>query len=193
MRKILFFVVLLFLSLTIMEISSTFGLFETNNVITVDNNIAKWQVKVNNSNINDDVHFVVNNYNVSVDSNVKEGLLAPGVGGYFDIDIDPNDTSVSVRYDINFDLSGLNNDSIQIVNIEELGNNSITLTDELTYSGVIPISNSTVHHIRVYLNWINNEENNQLDSLYGVDNTINVNIAVNIKFTQYLGEEIIGL
>lgn len=187
----LFFVVLLLLCITILEISSTYGLFETNNSITVSNDIAKWQVKVNNSNINDSVHFVVDNYAVSTDSNVKEGLIAPGVGAYFDIDIDPNNTSVSVRYDISLDLSLLNNDSILITNIEELNNNNIIMTDEATYTGVIPISNSSIHHIRVYIEWVNNEENNQVDSLYGLDDDTSVTIPVIINFSQYLGETIV--
>lgn len=191
MRKILLIVVLLFLCITILEISSTFGLFETNNSITVNNDIAKWQVKVNNSNINDSVHFVVDNYVVSTDSNVKEGLLAPGNGAYFDIEIDPNNTSVSVRYDISLDLSSLNNDSIQIVNIEELNDNNIIMTDESTYTGLIPISNSSIHQIRVYIEWVNNESNNQIDSTFGLDDNIHVNIPVTINFSQYLGEEIV--
>lgn len=191
MRKILLIVVLLFLCITILEISSTFGLFETNNSITVNNDIAKWQVKVNNSNINDSVHFVVDNYVVSTDPNVKEGLLAPGNGAYFDIEIDPNNTSVSVRYDISLDLSSLNNDSIQIVNIEELNDNNIIMTDESTYTGLIPISNSSIHQIRVYIEWVNNESNNQIDSTFGLDDNIHVNIPVTINFSQYLGEEIV--
>ena len=189
MRKILLLVVLLFLSLTIMEISNTFGLFETNNVITVDNNIAKWQIKVNNSLIKDSVHFTVNNYNIDSDSNVKEGLIAPGVGAYFDIDIDPNNTSVSIRYDITFDLTGLENDKIKIVNIEELGGNTLVNNND-TYAGIIPINNSSIHHIRVYIEWENDEENNEIDSKFGVTGEKEINIATNIKFSQYLGETI---
>ncbi len=189
MRKILLLVVLLFLSLTIMEISSTFGLFETNNVITVDNNIAKWQIKVNNSLAKDPVHFTVNNYNINSDSNVKEGLIAPGVGAFFDIDIDPNNTSVSIRYDITFDLTGLENDKIKIVNIEELGGNTL-VNNNGTYTGIIPINNSSVHHIRVYIEWENDEENNEIDSMFGVTGEKEINIATNIKFSQYLGETI---
>lgn len=189
MRKILLLVVLLFLSLTIMEISNTFGLFETNNVITVDNNIAKWQIKVNNSLIKDPVHFTVNNYNIDSDSNVKEGLIAPGVGAYFDIDIDPNNTSVSIRYDITFDLTGLENDKIKIVNIEELGGNTLVNNNDI-YTGIIPINNSSIHHIRVYIEWENDEENNEIDSKFGVTGEKEINIATNIKFSQYLGETI---
>jgi len=191
MRKMLFFVVLLFLCLTILEIGSTFGLFETNNSITVSNDIAKWQVKVNDSNINDSVHFVVDNYVVSSDSNVKEGLIAPGVSAYFDIDIDPNDTSVSIRYDISLDFASLNNDSIQIVSVEELNDNNIVMTDESTYTGLIPITDSSIHHIRVYIEWVNNEANNQIDSTFGLDDNVDVNIPVSINFSQYLGEEIV--
>jgi len=191
MRKMLFFVVLLFLCLTILEIGSTFGLFETNNSITVSNDIAKWQVKVNDSNINDSVHFAVDNYVVSSDSNVKEGLIAPGVSAYFDIDIDPNDTSVSIRYDISLDFASLNNDSIQIVSVEELNDNNIVMTDESTYTGLIPITDSSIHHIRVYIEWVNNEANNQIDSTFGLDDNVDVNIPVSINFSQYLGEEIV--
>ncbi len=189
MRKLLLFVILLFISLMVLEISDTFGLFETNNVITVDNNIAKWQINVNNSSINDSVHFVVNNYNISSDANVKEGRIAPGVSAYFDIDINPNDTSVSIRYDINFDLSGLENEKIKIVNVEELNSNPLIVNDD-TYVGIIPISDSSIHHIRVYIDWENSDDNNEVDSLFGTYGEKNVEIVANIKFSQYLGEEI---
>ena len=190
MRKILFFVVLVFLCITILEINNSYGLFETNNTITVDSNIAKWQVKVNNSNITDPVSFIVDNYVVESDSMVKEGLIAPGMTAYFDIEIDPNDTDVSVRYDLTLNTEELENDRIQITNVEEINHHTIVLTDVSTYTGIIPITDSEVHTIRVYVEWINDESNNEIDSLYGLDADSEVEIPITINFSQYLNETI---
>lgn len=190
MRKLLFFVVLLLLCITILEINNSFGLFETNNTITVDSNIAKWQVKVNNSNITDPVSFVVDNYVVENDSMVKAGLIAPGMTAYFDIEIDPNDTDVSIRYDITLDMDELENDRIQITNVEEIDNHTIVLTDESTYTGIIPITDSETHTIRIYVEWVNDENNNEIDSLYGLDEDSEVGIPIVINFSQYLNETI---
>ena len=191
MRKILLCVILIFICLTIIELHHTWGLFETNNTIVVQNDIAKWQIKVNDSSINSPVNFVVDNYLVNTDANVKQGLLAPGTTAYFDIEIDPNDTSVSIRYDIYFDMAEVGNTSVQISNVEEINNNNITLTDELTYTGVIPISDSDTHTVRVYIEWVNDENNNEIDSSFGLDDESEINIPVNIRFSQYLNDIIV--
>ena len=125
--------------------------------------------------------------------NVKSGKLAPGVSGYFDIVIDPTDTDVSVRYDINFDFSEFENTNIVVTSIEEINNKTIVKTGTNKYTGVIPLSeikNGVTNTIRVNVKWDNNEDNNEYDSSLGaVPNNVK-NIPVFINVSQYLGETI---
>ena len=194
MRKIIFTCCLLFLLLTILEIGITYGLFETNKLITVDNNIAKWQIKVNDSVINNtNQKFNVTSFIVEEDSNVASGKFAPSSRGYFDIVIDPNETGVAFRYDVTFDWTKLSNMQIKILDIEAIGGNSLTLSNKDTYSGIMlleDIQDEVTHTIRVNLEWNNDEDNNLTDSEYGLNITKKILIPVTIKFTQYLGDTI---
>lgn len=194
MRKIIFTCCLLFLLLTVLEIGITYGLFETNKLITVDNNIAKWQIKVNNSVINNLYqNFNVTNFVVEEDANVASGKFAPNSKGYFDIVIDPNETGVAFRYDVAFDWSKLSNTQISILDIEAIGGDALILSNKDTYSGIIlldEIQDGVTRTIRVNLEWNNDENNNLTDSEYGLNISKEILIPVSIKFSQYLGEPI---
>ena len=112
--------------------------------------------------------------------------------GYFDILIDPRNTSVSVRYDITFDFSSFNG-NFSISNIEEITSGNLVRTGENTYTKVIPISdikNGVTNTIRVYVKWNNSEENNDVDSAIGMIKNNYFSIPVEVIVSQYLGEVI---
>ena len=88
------------------EFNTSYGLFESNNNMIVNTEIGKWNIYVAGTDLTAG-NFVVDSINIVDSQNVKSGKLAPSTMGYFDILIDPRNTSVSVRYDITFDfLSG---------------------------------------------------------------------------------------
>lgn len=177
--------------LLVFIITETYGLFETNNVMVVNSEIGKWNIYVNDTAATEEL-FIVDSITVTDNAKVKNGKIAPGTNGYFDIVIDPKDTDVSIRYDISFDFSEIL-DSFSIKNIEEVGGVNLIQTDEFTYTNIITledINNEITNTIRVYVEWINNEENNEQDSEVGRDKESHINIPVNIMISQYLGEEI---
>ena len=49
------------------------------------------------------------------------------------------------------------------------------------------IKNGVKHNIRVYIKWINNEDNNEIDSNIGLEKGYSINIPVNIVIKQFLG------
>ncbi|MBQ9853986.1 MAG: hypothetical protein IJO57_03015 [Bacilli bacterium] len=172
-------------------ITETFGLFETNNVMIVNSEIGKWNIYINETSVTEET-FVVDSITVMNNEKVKDGKIAPGTSGYFDIVIDPTDTDVSIRYDISFDFSLILN-SFSIKKIEEAGGVNLIQTDEFTYTNIIDlksIKEGTTNTIRVYVDWINNEENNEQDSEVGQTKDNYINIPINISVSQYLGEEI---
>lgn len=172
-------------------ITETFGLFETNNVMIVNSEIGKWNIYINETSVTEET-FVVDSITVMNNEKVKDGKIAPGTSGYFDIVIDPADTDVSIRYDVSFDFSLILN-SFSIKKIEEAGGVNLIQTDEFTYTNIIDlksIKEGTTNTIRVYVDWINNEENNEQDSEVGQTKDNYINIPINISVSQYLGEEI---
>lgn len=189
-KKILYIIFSFFLLLTLYEIKKTYGLFESNNKMSVQQSIAKWNILINGTNIKSEEKFVVNSVNVEDNENVLNGKIAPGVKGYFDIEIDKTNTSTSIVYSITFDFTKIS-DSITIENIEETTSGNLIRTGENTYSKVMKINDDPISNIRVYIKWENKEENNDIDSLVGLTKDNYINIPVSISAMQYLGEEII--
>ena len=189
-KKILYIIFSFFLLLTLYEIKKTYGLFESNNKMPVQQSTAKWNILINGTNIKSEEKFVVNSVNVEDNENVLNGKIAPGVKGYFDIEIDKTNTSTSIVYSITFDFTKIS-DSITIEKIEETTSGNLIRTGENTYSKVMKINDDPINNIRVYIKWENKEENNDIDSLVGLTKDNYINIPVSISAMQYLGEEII--
>lgn len=195
MKKIYFCLALVLLIITVFIILKTYGLFETKTELNVQSEVGKWVILVNNTDITqqENTKFSVDKIIWDQNDEIKEGKIAPGASGYFDIVIDPTDTDVSVRYDIGFDFSEFENTNITITSIQEINDKKIVKTGDNKYTGIITldeISAGTTNTIRVNIAWENNEENNEHDSnLSSVPNTI-LNIPVTINVSQYLGETI---
>lgn len=189
-KKILYFICGLCLSMTIFMVIDSYGLFESKNVLNVDSNIAKWNVFINGTDIKKNETFVVDKINLINNNNVLEGKMAPGSKGYFDIVIDPTDTDTSIRYDISFDFSSLN-DKIVVSGIEEITSGNLVRTGKNTYSKVITlneIKNCITNTIRVYIKWDNSDD--ESDSAIGSVINNFINVPVTIAAYQYLGEKI---
>lgn len=177
---------------SIYEITDTYGLFESNKTKIVDNPIAKWNILINETDINQNKKIIINNFQVDESSTVKSGKIAPGTTGYFDIEINPTNTEVSIRYDITFDYSKLSNSFI-IEKIEETNGFDIIRTDENTYSNIITLADiekGVKNNIRVHLRWQDNEENNKSDTEIGLNKDYFLNIPVIINVSQYLNESL---
>ena len=178
---------------TIYLIRNTYGLFESNNVMIMDNNVAKWNVLINGTDIKSGENFNVDSINIVEGDNVLNGKMAPGTQGHFDIEIDPQDTDTSILYSITFDFSKIN-DNFIIESIEEITGGNLIKTGENSYSKVITldeINSNVTNIIRVYMKWNNVEENNEEDSKIGLTKDNFINIPVSVSVNQYLGEPII--
>ena len=189
MKRWLIILFVIIFSLTLYEISASFGLFESGNDFVVNSSIGRWQIKVNDALINNTTTFDVANVQVNNDPNVKEDYFAPGTTGYFDVVIDPNDTDVSIYYQIVCRTDRIQNTQISLTRIENVGHGDLTSIADYTYEGYIPLSsiqNNELTTIRFYITWTNNENNNEVDSLYG-NSSANFIIPMEITFTQYTG------
>lgn len=182
-----------FTILTFFLLVSTYGIFESGIFRDTLMKVAAWKIKINNSVVtNEEKTFSIDDIVWNSSNNVLEGKVAPGMDGYFDITIDPDETDVSIKYDIIYDIDTLNsvNPSLKVTKIEEINGNNLTITDKNTYTGVIDIENRKTHIIRTYIKWEDIEINNDNDYLIG-SSLDTFELPINIKITQYLGEELI--
>ena len=179
-----------FFLVTILIVIGSYSLFESQRTNTSELEIAKWEIKVNDDLLSGgESTFTINNFVWSTSQYVKPGKAAPGLSGYFDIVIDPNDTDTSIRYDITFDFSNLDSDQFQITEIKEIDDKSIVRTGEYTYSNIIlleDIDDGETNTIRVYIEWVNDENNNEKDSELGTVLNNQISIPVSVDVTQYI-------
>lgn len=183
-----------FLILLIFEIKNTYSLFETDTSTFVNSDLAKWEIKINNNNLNmlteDNNIFSLGSIKWSNQNHVKNGKASPGSNGSFFIEIDPTSTDVSFLYNLTFDMSNLKNDAIEIISINEENSKKLVRTGIDTYTGIFKlneIKKGEKHLIKVDVIWNDNEENNELD--YELSQSINNNIGilVMIDVVQYDG------
>ena len=195
MKKILMVLAPFFFIVAIFFFAEAYSLFESTKTNTSQIDIAKWQIKLNDTKVEGKTQeFTIDEVNWNDSINVKSGKVAPGMTGYFDIEIDPNNTDTSIRYDVTFDFSNLDENQFVIEEIKEIDNKPITRTGEFTYSNIISldnIKNGETNTIRVYLSWINDENNNEKDSELGkvLDNKLEIPVKVDI--TQHFDGELL--
>lgn len=188
MKKALLIASTFLLIFTGIQITKSFGLFESIINGDADINIAKWHIKVNNYNLNDTNNvFYVDNITYTNNENVSTNRFAPGVTGSFILEIDPTDTEVSFKYECTIDLSDSQYSQIRIDSIEGINGTNLTVEDNV-YSRIFSLSEikeNKKDNIKVTFTWINDEENNDSDSELGSSDG-NFEIPVNIKFSQYV-------
>ena len=157
-----------------------------------------WQIKVNNTDISNGVNkeFTVNEIDVQDNEHVKQGNLAPGLTGTFDILIDPEDTDVSIKYDISLNQENLTNKNITIKSITETEEGAtLVRTGENTFTGIISlekIKQGITNNIKVEIEWKDNDTNNEEDTEIGIQEDYKLEIPIIVHVSQYLGEEIVA-
>ncbi len=193
--KILLIVaVVIMLGITIYNVRDSYALFESEISVQAGTTAGSWNIYVNGTNISGDTtQFTVNNVNISTNEHVVQNRMAPGTSAYFDLNIIPSGTDVSIRYDITFDFSELST-SLVVDEIAELNGRTLVRTGENVYSGIITLSeirNNAFSSVRVAIKWDNDEQNNDIDTEIGMNIDGSISIPVQIDVMQYLGEELV--
>ena len=191
-NKIIYIVCAIMIFISIYEIKNTYGLFESKKEIDIDKSVAKWNIYINDNNLNTTETFTIDNFTFQETDTVAKDKIAPGILGWFDILIDARDTQVSIIYEITFDFTSLPS-NITVEKIEEINGREIIKTGPNTYSNYITlddINNNVKDTIRVYIKWNNDEENNENDTNIGIIKNNSIKIPVAITVSQYLNDTI---
>ncbi len=191
-NKIIYIVCAIMIFISIYEIKNTYGLFESKKEIDIDKSVAKWNIYINDNNLNTTETFTIDNFTFQETDTVAKDKIAPGILGWFDILIDARDTQVSIIYEITFDFTSLSS-NITVEKIEEINGREIIKTGPNTYSNYITledINNNLKDTIRVHIKWNNDEENNENDTNIGIIKNNSIKIPVSITVSQYLNDTI---
>ena len=196
MKKILYFSFVAIAVMSLFYLVKTYALLETNAKATITEDVGKWQIKLNNTDISQGLSnsFNIDNLVYTDNANVDNNIIAPGRKGYFDIIIDPTGTDVSIRYDVTLNLADNDYPSNINFNVADTSDNSSIRSAINTYSGTINLSdinNNKKVTLRVTIDWQNMADYDTSDSNMGTTNNTYINIPVIVKVSQYLGESII--
>ena len=194
--KKIYLVYVFILLIAIICIIQIFAVFQSEVEGSINLEKGVWQIEVNGTDISNGVNkeFIVNNIEIQNNEHVKPGNLAPGLSGIFNISINPENTDVSVRYDVSLNEESLTNKNITIKSITEtVQGNSLIKTGENVYTGIITlddINQGIQNNIKVEIEWIDNEEYNEEDINMGTQEDYKLEIPIVVHVTQYLGEVI---
>ena len=199
MKKHILVILCVFSSIFLLvEIVSTYSLFETDRETVVTSPIAKWNILVNNTLITDfdgqENSFDLGSIDWNSGGHVRSGKAAPGSVGTFEIEIDPTDTEVSFLYELEIDTSLLGNDEISIQSVLEEDGHEFIRTGEYKYIGIArysDISSGDKYHVNINIVWNNSEENNDKDYELGKKAEEVVSVPVSLNIVQYTGDEVI--
>ena len=158
---------------------------------SVSSDIASWNIKVNGEDIANKKTLTTTIEPTFLESeNTKEGVIAPGVTGYYTITIDASDVDVNFLCSIHSDVSVESN----VVDLKTLSYvvNPVSDNDEkLTYSadtGIVQqISKNTNQTVfRIYIQWDDEAGtmDNQADTEAATNDNSKALMNVTLQFSQ---------
>lgn len=154
--------------------------------------IAEWNIEVNEEDITNKSKLI-NNISPTFLGNqyTKTGLIAPGIEGYYDINI--NAANVDMDFDYKITSTASENSSVKDLITTSYTINPNTNTDIVNYNNDTGITgtilkNTASTKFRIYIKWnddTNTESmNNQEDTEVGSDDTSTCIMNVQFKFIQ---------
>ena len=173
-------------------IVKTYALFESNLDGTVNNPIGKWNIKLNDILVSSSEEKVITIDKFIYDNNdmVRDGYIAPGSSGYFDLILDTMGTEVAIKYNIAVDLDKIENENITL-DVKAMNGISVASADSGVYSGVLSlddINNNAQIILRLMINWDNDIDYDSTDTELGIKLDSKLEVPIKITVEQYLGE-----
>ena len=187
--------VLACLSIFLFVISKSFASLESKVDARSTMYVGKWNILVNNQNLNSVYSDDITLDDISWESNshVSDGMAAPGRRGVISFEVDPTDTDVAVKYTITF--RDHNDDPSYLLTIRGISTDGTPLvrSGEYSYTGIFSlqdIRNNNTKTVSIDVEWVNAESNNESDSLIGSQSAEARFLYINMEAVQYNGESI---
>ena len=158
---------------------------------TVSSDIANWNIKVNGEDIANKKTLTTTIKPTFLESeNTKEGVIAPGVTGYYTIVIDASDVDVNFLCTIHSDVS-VDSTVSDLKTLSYVINPVSDADERLTYStdtGIVQqISKNTNQTVfRIYIKWDDEDGtmDNQADTEAATSDTGQALMSIKLQFSQ---------
>lgn len=192
MKKKLWLIVIIAFLICLYLVLDTLAVFESSATGTYKADIAKFKIKLNDNFISDGLEktFVIDSFVYSEDNNTESGYISPGRSGYFDVELDANETDVAFMYEITLSPSEELNDNISY-SVESLNGGNVSVSDDGVYSGEYSLSdieNNNIITLRINITWTDLEEYDENDTLLGTIRDKKINIPIRVHVSQIIDE-----
>lgn len=192
MKKKLWLLFVLSLVILGIFISNTYALFESDVEGIVNNPIGQWNIKLNEILVSSIVEesLTIDDFVYDINDNVRDGYIAPGSSGYFDLVLDTMGTDVAVKYAISVDLSQIENENITLSVVPET-NGMVINNEDGIYFGVLSlddITNNSQIILRIMITWNDDVVYDEQDTELGVVLNTKLEVPISVSVEQYLGE-----
>ena len=187
-RTIILVLALISLGIFLASSAYTYAKYYTKENSTIGSNIKKWDIKINNESIrtgtvlqNEITAYIEGNTNVAGDT------IAPGIYGYFLINVDYTNVDLDFTYDISIEENNTVPD-IESYKVEVDGEEFTAVDGHIVGTIDIDSSVTKTKEIKVYLRWnddaasgatMTNEEDTQVTIDYE-----NIDFNVTVQVTQ---------
>ncbi len=188
-------IVLIAVLILIFIVSKTLSLLQTNVTGAAEMPLAKWNILINGTELTSTstADIRVNNIEWDENSHTSSGVVAPGSTGKVYLEINPTNTGVAFTYSITYIDKIINDEYVLTITDIKDGDGSLIKTAPQSYTGLFTLEeirsreNKTVE---IDVEWINNESNNQSDTLIGTQSSNPNFIHLEMEAVQYNGEPI---
>lgn len=172
------FVVAVLLLLVAVSLS-TYAIYKSSATGSSSAEVAKWGVKINDTNIaqEDTFSFYISDIVWDKNPNVKEGKIAPGSTGKITFEIDASQSEVSVDYTVTLDKTNIENENIIITNEGENSSGTIAYSSN---------SDEMKKTITINVVWMAEDEPEVNKKDTSMQGTI-IEIPVTVTATQHTG------
>ena len=207
MKKLLTILVLIMLIISFFQITSMYALYKEKLQGEYNTLLGAWEIKLNEKDVTttgqvETFTIATNQLGYLASDYIQAGKIAPGGQAYFDIIIDPTNTDVSIIYQVNLESIDIPNAQIKLLSVDNVFQKEGE-TDDVTntqvdvdgnfYTGVIPmdkINGGYKNRVRLNFEWVNEDENNETDTILGSTENSKLSIPLEINLKQYIGEGI---
>lgn len=210
-------IIVLILIMLIYILTTTYSKYVSNATAVIEEDIAKWNISINGTDITgtpgEAVEFPITDFtwDWEEDGPVKKPKVAPGMNGFFHLEIDPKNTDVAIHYSIKIDntkltdanavnlkIQGikLNGEDLEFEAVEtaDSGDGTTGATSEIEIDIIktldeVQSTDDTIRidKLEVEVKWENDEAYNEQDSIIGSVPNNKITLPIIVEVQQYTG------
>lgn len=186
------FSVVIILSCVLLYVFSnrTFTAFESKVKDDILVNIADWKIFVDNQDISKQEKDIKLSNITWESTHTRENKVAPGSKGVVNVLIDPSATEVAFKYNITLVDHLSDPDVILTVKSITLDGKKLDITGSNTFSGIVTLDDlkkKKTLPLVINVEWVNDEANNEKDSIIGRNEGEANYLKLNFEASQYKG------